>query len=282
MGRPLPSGDSEDSCGICGHPLGGKDRCEMCGAPAVPRIARSVTLKCPLCGGELDGSLNCPKCGKMFGREAETPEPGFQCPRCAKQVAVNDVSCGGCGLHIWIDESAEKDMLDSLKCPACGTTLGREDQKCGRCGFLVWFESEEETREKAERAIDEAATQITRVEEKTGKSPERAVAYLEGAKRGLEAGETDIARRRALIASDIAETTVRQAEILKEALRRAETKMQSAEAGGADITECRGLLVLAREATDKGEHKVGLRLALKCKILAENLENSMRRAPIGA
>ena len=254
----------------------------MCDSPAIPRRVPSGALRCPLCGVELDGSLNCPKCGRMFGREAETPEPGFQCPRFAKQVAVNDVSCAGCGLHIWIDESAEKNMLDSLKCPACGATLGAEDQRCEHCGFLVWFESEEEMREKAERAIDEATAQIMRVEERTGKSPERAVAYLDGAKRVLKAGEVDMARRRALIASDIAETAVRQVEILQEALRRAEAKMQSAEASGADITECRGLLVLSREATDKGELKVGLRLALRCKILAENMGDAMRRAPIGA
>lgn len=132
------------------------------------------------------------------------------------------------------------------------------------------------------KAIDDAVARITEFKEKMGQPPERAVTYLEGAKRVLEAGEVDMAWRRAKMASDIAETTARQAEILREATRRAEARTRSAEEGGADVAECRELLTMSEEANRKGELKLALRLALRCKIMAENIEDSRRRAPLGA
>ena len=280
--RPLPPADAPGSCRYCGHPLGGKSVCEMCGSPAVPAQARTDAVKCPLCGGDLDDSLACRKCGSIVGGPSSQEETGVLCPKCSASLSLDDSSCGKCGLRIWLDGAAEEARLDSLRCPACGTAIGEGDAECVECGFLVWLETEEERRERAKSSIEEAESRMARVIVEHGDVPERAMTYIEAAKRIFEGGEDEVAMRRAMIAADIAETDARQRSMFMAAVKRAEERMRSAEDRGGDLSQCRELLRLSREADEKGDRKVAIRLALKCKILAENLEGSLSKTPFGA
>ncbi len=280
--RPLPSGKSPGSCRYCGNPLGGKEFCEMCGAPATFAQAMTDTVRCPICGGELDDGLACKKCGSIVGGPSTQEETGIQCPRCSASLSLENASCSKCGLRIWIDVSMEESRLDSLKCPACGAAIGESDAECKQCGFLIWLENEQERRERAKNSIEEAESRMARVMVEHGDVPERAMTYIEAAKRVFEGGEEELAMRRAMIAVDIAETDARQRSMFAAAVRRAEERMRSAEDRGGNVAQCRELLKLSHEADKKGDRKVAIRLALKCKILAENLEGSLSKTPFGA
>ncbi len=253
----------------------------MCGTTITQVPTKTIGLRCPICGGDIGDDLACAKCGKLFGLKESEKETGLKCPGCAKTVKVDDTSCKSCGLQIWMDETLVDERLDGLRCPSCGYPLGEGDEKCGACGFQVWSRDQKDQNERARKAIEDAAIQIRLVEEQLGEVPSRAATYLEGAKRVMEEGEADLALRRALLAADIATITSRQVTILEEAIRRAKDKMQSVEDGGGDASECKQLYQLSQEASKKKDFKVALRLALKCKILAEKIEDSMRRAPMG-
>jgi len=278
----LPSGDAPDSCRYCGHPLGGRDSCEMCGAPGSQPMVGPQGIRCPLCGGDLDENLACRKCGSIVGGETTREEPKVQCPGCGGEVSLDDESCGACGIRIWIEDSAESARLDALKCPACGSPVAEGDAKCARCGFLVWLESEEERADRARESIRDATSRLVEIKREHGAVPERAVTYLQAAQRVLKNGEAELATRRAMIAADIAEVDARQKAIFAAAVRRAEERMRSAEDRGGDMSRCIELLQMSRQADEKGDRKVAIRLALKCKIMAEDLEGSLSRAPIGA
>ena len=280
--RPLPTGDTSDSCRYCGHPLGGRDSCEVCGATRGQPLAGPQGIKCPLCGGNLDENLACRKCGSMIGGETVLEESKVQCPGCGGEVSLDDESCGACGIKIWIEGSAESARLDALKCPACGTQVAEGDAKCAHCGFLVWLESEEERADRAKESIRDATTRLVEIKREHGSVPERAMTYLQAAQRILKSGESELATRRAMIAADIAEVDARQKAIFATAVRRAEERMRSAEDRGGDTSRCKELLKMSRQADEKGDRKVAIRLALRCKIMAEGLEGSLSRAPIGA
>ncbi len=279
--RPLPTTETEGSCRVCGNPLGGKQSCEMCGAPAVAPPPKAEALRCPFCGGDMGDSISCPKCGGMARGGDEGPEPGFQCPSCGKEMSVEDESCGVCGLRIWLDQVTETAKLEGFSCPVCGAGIGDEDDSCGSCGFQVWLESVEERRDRATRTIEEAKMRIAELQDKFGTVPERAVTYVEAAERVLKEEEADLATRRALVAAEIAQTESRQRGILAEALRRAQERTKSAESRGSDVRKCFELLDLSRQAEGKGDLKVAIRFALKCKIIAEGLEGSRSRVPMG-
>jgi hypothetical protein len=254
----------------------------MCGAPGSHLVVGPQGIRCPLCGGDLDENLACRKCGSVVGGETTRDESKIQCPGCGGDVSLDDESCGACGVRIWIEDSAESARLDALKCPACGTPVAEGDAKCARCGFLIWLESEEEMTDRARESIRDATSRLVEIKREHGAVPERAMTYLQAAQRVLENGEAELATRRAMIAADIAEVDARQKAIFAAAVRRAEERMRSAEDRGGDMSKCRELLQMSRQADEKGDRKVAIRLALKCKIMAEDLEGSLSRAPIGA
>ena len=225
--------------------------------------------------------MTCSRCGALAAGGERPDAPGFQCPRCSSEISLDVESCPRCGVRIWMNEAAEAARLETLKCPACGAPLAGDEHKCEKCGFLVWLESEDDRKERASAKIKEAMSSITAFRDRFGSPPERAVTYLEAAQRVLENGEVDLALRRALIAAEIAETDSRQRIILLEAEKRAEDRLRSAEEMGGDVARCRELLDLSRKANEKGDYKVAIRLALKCKILAEGIESSLSRAPLG-
>ena len=223
----------------------------------------------------------CSRCGTLAAGGERPDAPGFQCPGCSCEISLDVESCPRCGVRIWMDEETEAARLETLKCPACGAPLAGDEHKCEKCGFLLWLESEDDRKERALAKIQEATSSITAFRDRFGTPPERAVTYLEAAQRVLENGEVDLALRRALIAAEIAETDSRQRIILMEAVKRAEDRLRSAEEMGGDVARCRELLDLSRKANEKGDYKVAIRLALKCKILAEGIESSLSRAPLG-
>ena len=253
----------------------------MCGAASNRAAAGPQGIRCPLCGGGLDEKLVCGKCGSMVGGEVAQAEDSVQCPGCGGDLSLDDESCAACGIRIWIGDSTESARLDVLKCPACAAPVAEGEAKCARCGFLVWLESEEEMADRARESIKETATRLKEINEEHGPIPERAVTYLEAARRGLDRGEAELATRRAMIAADIAEADARQKSIFTEAVRRAELKVRSAEERGGNVSECRELLRLSRQADESGDRKVAIRLALKCKIMAEGLEGSLSKVPFG-
>ena len=280
--KKLPTGDSPDSCQICGNPLQGKQICDMCGSPAIPTTTEDDAIKCPICNTTLSDNFNCPKCGTIFGREEAEEKLQFQCPKCNKIIAVDDEVCSSCGTRIWMDEEVESKRLEELNCPFCGETVGEKDEKCEQCGFLLWVESDDDRLERAKKAIEEAKSLIKYDLEETGAAPKKAITYLEAATKTLEKGDADLAWRHALVALDVAQVDTRQKAILAEAEKRAKERMRSAESYGGDIKKCAELLNLSHQAKTKGDRKTAIRFALKCKILAENIENSLKRAPIGA
>jgi len=254
----------------------------MCGAPRNRAAAGPQAIRCPLCGGKLDENLVCGACGSVIGGETAQEDARIHCPGCGGDISLDDENCAACGIMIWMEDLAEDARLDALKCPACGAPAAEGEAKCVRCGFLVWLESEEEMADRARESIKDAASRLKEINEEHGPIPERAITYLEAARRVLDRGEAELATRRAMVAADIAETDARQKSIFAEAVRRAEDKMKSALDKGGDTSRCEELLQMSHRADEKGDRKVAIRLALKCKIMAESLEGSLSRAPIGA